>query len=291
MSTNTNETAQGIVAMIAIVLVAGLAWAFIIAMAYGGYGESQLSSAMKTSDTIEDRIRPVVTLADIRSDAKPVEKMAAPVAAAKSAADLYAGGCSACHAVGVAGAPKLGDKAAWQPRFANGIDALLTSVVNGKGAMPPKGGTAYSEAEIKQVIEYMLSETGLIAAAKTQAVAPEKTSSVATHEQTKTPAVNSTVEQAVSDKAVFKDETVQPNLQAGMTGYKGACFACHDTGAAGAPRINDRMAWAHRLPAGLDNLTASAIRGKGAMPPKGGVAYLSEVDVKNIVAFMMSTVQ
>ena len=65
--------------------------------------------------------------------------------------------CVACHATGVANAPKFGDKAAWAPRIATGKDALLASVVKGKGAMPPKAGTTLGEAELKEAIEYMIS--------------------------------------------------------------------------------------------------------------------------------------
>lgn len=47
--------------------------------------------------------------------------------------------CSICHGMGIAGAPKAFDKAVWEPRLATGMDALVASVTNGKGAMPPKG--------------------------------------------------------------------------------------------------------------------------------------------------------
>ena len=64
--------------------------------------------------------------------------------------------CSVCHASGVANAPKFGDKAAWAPRIATGKDALLQSVLKGKGAMPPKAGAAdLSDDDIKSAIEFM----------------------------------------------------------------------------------------------------------------------------------------
>jgi cytochrome c5 len=68
---------------------------------------------------------------------------------------LYTQICQACHAAGVAGAPKLGDKTAWAPRLAQGIDGLTASAIKGKGAMPPKGGAAASDADIKGVVTYM----------------------------------------------------------------------------------------------------------------------------------------
>ena len=80
------------------------------------------------------------------------------VAAASSGGEaLYKQVCVACHAAGVAGAPKFGDKAAWAPRIALGVPQLVQSVLHGKGAMPPKGGSAASEAEIRATVEYMVS--------------------------------------------------------------------------------------------------------------------------------------
>ena len=83
----------------------------------------------------------------------------APVADAGNGAvpALYTQVCQVCHVAGVANAPKLGDKAAWAPRLALGIDGLTASVVTGKGAMPPKGGSAASDAEIKTVVTYMVN--------------------------------------------------------------------------------------------------------------------------------------
>ncbi len=83
----------------------------------------------------------------------------APVLAAEGKA-VYAQTCAVCHAAGVAGAPKLDDKAAWKPRLASGKDALLASVLKGKGAMPAKGGNAaLSEADLKAAVDFMLSQT------------------------------------------------------------------------------------------------------------------------------------
>ncbi len=66
----------------------------------------------------------------------------------------------ACHVAGVANAPKLGDKAAWAPRIGTGIDALVKSVIGGKGAMPPKAGNpSLTDAEIRAAVEYMVGES------------------------------------------------------------------------------------------------------------------------------------
>lgn len=74
-------------------------------------------------------------------------------------AKTYNTACVACHASGAAGAPKLDDKAAWAPRIAQGKDALYTSVIKGKGAMPPKGGQMQlSDDDVKAAVDYMLSQ-------------------------------------------------------------------------------------------------------------------------------------
>jgi cytochrome c5 len=82
---------------------------------------------------------------------------AVPALAADGKA-VYDKTCAACHASGVANAPKLGDKAAWGPRMAAGKDAMVASVVKGKGAMPAKAGVAsLSEDDIKAAVDFMLA--------------------------------------------------------------------------------------------------------------------------------------
>ena len=72
---------------------------------------------------------------------------------------MYKQFCVACHGAGVAGAPKLGDKAAWAPRIAQGMPALVGNAIKGKGAMPPKGGSPASDADIKATVEYMVGQS------------------------------------------------------------------------------------------------------------------------------------
>ena len=72
---------------------------------------------------------------------------------------VYDTTCFACHATGVAGSPKLGDKAAWAPRIAQGMEALYHTALNGKGAMPPKGGNVtLPDDKIKAAVDYMISK-------------------------------------------------------------------------------------------------------------------------------------
>jgi cytochrome c5 len=72
---------------------------------------------------------------------------------------VYGQTCAACHASGLAGAPKVGDKAAWAMRTGGGKGGLVASVVKGKGAMPPKAGNAsLTDEDIGAAIDYMLEQ-------------------------------------------------------------------------------------------------------------------------------------
>ena len=81
-------------------------------------------------------------------------------AAAAEGKEIYAKACSACHIAGVANAPKLTDKAAWASLIKQGNDALVASVIKGKGVMLPRAGNAsLSDADIKAATEYMIGQT------------------------------------------------------------------------------------------------------------------------------------
>ncbi|GJG98104.1 cytochrome c5 family protein [Cupriavidus pauculus] len=81
---------------------------------------------------------------------------AAPAAAsAETGKKVYEQVCAACHAAGVAGAPKFGDKAAWAPRLKEGMDVVHNYALKGKGVMPPKGGYAGPDADVIAASDYM----------------------------------------------------------------------------------------------------------------------------------------
>lgn len=81
--------------------------------------------------------------------------VAAAPAAAGAGEALYKQACQVCHAAGVAGAPKFGDKAAWAPRIQAGVDVLYATATTGKGAMPARGGTTASDADLRAAVDYM----------------------------------------------------------------------------------------------------------------------------------------
>ncbi|MFM0043234.1 c-type cytochrome [Paraburkholderia sediminicola] len=93
-----------------------------------------------------------------------VPQAAAPAAGGTQSADasqagkaLYQQVCQACHAAGVLNAPKFGDKEAWAARLKDPIDTVYNYALHGKGAMPPKGGSTASDADVKAAVDYMVS--------------------------------------------------------------------------------------------------------------------------------------
>jgi cytochrome c5 len=78
----------------------------------------------------------------------------------KGGEDVFKAQCTACHTAGAAGAPKVGDAAAWGPRIKTGYEALLTSALKGKGAMGAQGGGDFEELEIGRAVVYMVNASG-----------------------------------------------------------------------------------------------------------------------------------
>lgn len=72
----------------------------------------------------------------------------------------YTQACAFCHDKGIAGAPKTGDKAAWSARLAKGNEALYTSALKGKGAMPAKGGNpSLADDKVKAAVDYLVAKS------------------------------------------------------------------------------------------------------------------------------------
>jgi len=115
---------------------------------------------------VEKRIQPIgeVAYGEAGVMAEPEEEqVTVALAEPKSGEEVYQTACFACHATGAAGAPVLGDTAAWEPRAAQGMDTLIDHAVNGKGAlMPAKGGRPdFSDEEVIAGLKYMLQESGI----------------------------------------------------------------------------------------------------------------------------------
>lgn len=103
------------------------------------------------AEAVAQRLKPVGSI-EVRDVAN--------AAAARAGEQVYAGQCAACHATGAAGAPKLGDNAAWAPRIAQGFDTLLNSALKGKGAMAPQSGGEFTDHEIARAVVHMANNSG-----------------------------------------------------------------------------------------------------------------------------------
>jgi cytochrome c5 len=100
------------------------------------------------------------------AEATPAPKPAGETAPGTSSPDLargqqvYRQACAFCHDKGVAGAPKIGDAAAWSPRLAQGMDVLYASSLHGKRAMPAKGGNpSLADDDVKAAVDYLVAQS------------------------------------------------------------------------------------------------------------------------------------
>ena len=157
----------------------------------------------------------VTTTADVAKNAKTTP--ATPVVAGSiNGEEIYKATCFACHGTGAAGAPVLGNKEHWEPRVATGLDALMGSALNGKGAMPVKGGNpALSDAEIKAAILYMTKQAGFDLNKESDASAtPVKKAD--TVEKTTSNAKEDATQKMATEKTPKKEETstVEPSAPA-----------------------------------------------------------------------------
>lgn len=226
---------------------------------------------------------------------------------------VYHNTCFACHDVGIAGSPVIGDTAEWQKRAAAGVDALYSSALNGKGLKPPKGGhPSLTVEQINAAVDYMLASSGVgMAVAATQAAAEPvqqaapapateaQETPAAKPEQEVAPAVPAEavvepVEAAALAAAVQAAAPAADAIQSGIDGekiYRGLCFSCHDAGIAGAPKLGDKTAWAPRIAAGSESMYNNSIKGQGIMPAKGGNPTLTDDEIKAAVDWMVQQSQ
>ncbi|XAH24186.1 c-type cytochrome [Xylophilus sp. GW821-FHT01B05] len=206
----------------------------------------------------------------------------------KSGEDVFKAQCTTCHSAGVAGAPKLGDVAAWAARIKTGYDALLHSALAGKGAMAPQGGGDFDDIEIGRAVVYMANAAGA------KLPIPDRPAATASADSAASPAAAAPAAEAAAPAAAQPVAQAAPAAVqtaaaagggAGEALYKQTCQMCHAAGVAGAPKFGDKAAWAPRLADGIDGMTKIAIQGKGAMPPRGG-SQASDADMHAAVEYM-----
>ena len=134
---------------------------FVVAQMVSGTGKAKPKVAQADGEIVA-RIKPVGEL--VVASAATVANGVIPTAKAADGKATYDKACMACHAAGVAGAPKLADKANWAPRIAQGNDTLYTHALKGftgkKGMMPPKGGNmSLADADVKAAVDYMVGQS------------------------------------------------------------------------------------------------------------------------------------
>jgi cytochrome c5 len=178
----------------------------------------------------------------------------APLAAAaeRSGKQVVGATCVSCHGPGLNGAPKIGDRAAWKERTAQGLTSLTQHALSGIRNMPAHGGNlALTDLEIARAVAYMVNRSG------GRWVEPASALDLA-------------------------------GERSGAQIVEAQCSKCHREGVGGAPKIGDVAAWAPRLGEGLDAAVRKAIHGHGGMPPRGDRADLTDAEVRNAVIYMIN---
>ncbi|MDQ2994107.1 MAG: c-type cytochrome [Pseudomonadota bacterium] len=168
---------------------------------------------------------------------------------------VYEKYCQACHETGSGGSPRFGDKAAWKPRIATGLNALYKNAILGMGSMPPKGNCIdCKDAEIQAAVDYIVDHAG--------GNVPE----------TAAPSTQLT--------------TIKPTLTLGKKVYTESCALCHDSGHIGAPKIGDKKAWQPLIKKNIDVLVRSAINGVNH-PDRSAYPKCTDTDIIAAVKYMV----
>jgi len=252
------KTPKQLITVVVLAFVVPIALMVMLATLVMSKGRFGADHPAMTDEAIAQRIKPVgeVILASAAG---------AAAGGAKSGEEVYKTVCAACHGTGALNAPKTGDKAAWAKLIAEGLDVITRDAIKGIRQMPPRGGNPdLSDVEVARAIVFMANQSG---ASWKEPAAP----AAAAAAEEKAPAGAPAQTAAVDGKAV----------------YDKVCMACHAAGVAGAPKAGDKAGWAPRIKQGMDALYASTLKGKGAMPPKGGGADLSEAQVKAAVDYIV----
>jgi len=277
------QTPKQVIAAVIASFVIPIAVIVLLVSYVGADKQPAAGSDALSPEAVSKRIQPVGRV--------EVKDLSDP-SAMQSGEQVYAAVCQACHAAGVANAPKLGDAAAWGPRLKSGFDALMQSVLKGKGAMGPQGGGDHADLEIARAVVYMANKGGgKFEEPKAAPAAPKQAAPATTAAAPGADAARA----VAAATAAIPPATAAPAAAAAPTGagappalYAQICQACHIAGVAGAPKLGDKAAWAPRIAQGIDAMTATVITGKGAMPPKGG-STASDAEIKAVVTYMAGT--
>lgn len=251
----------------------------IAARALGIGGSSADDPIMRNA--LIKRIEPVAAVRTSADDLPKASEVMAVASAPKSPEDLVNGACAACHTGGVAGAPKTGDEAAWASRRELGLEALVASVINGKGSMPARGGSAYTDDEIEQAVQHLAMFETTDSGASEEA---SESSEAATTEDSAANTATAAVATVVAAVMGQEPEGLTDNIKGAVNGV---CAGCHIAGVANAPKYGDKEAWQARADKGLEALVASVTNGLNVMPPRGG-STLTDEEIPVAIQYMLS---
>ncbi|MEO8133746.1 MAG: c-type cytochrome [Betaproteobacteria bacterium] len=221
---------------------------------------------------------------------------------------VYETVCHTCHAAGLAGAHKLGDKVAWAKVLAQGQATTVAHAISGLRAMPPRGGGSdLTDEEVAGGVVFMANQAGanwkapelkmpataVADAPATPGASPMPAAPAAAAVAAAMPAPAASTSAAPAMAAAAASTSAAPAMAAAGAGkgkatYDATCMVCHATGVAGAPKLGDKALWAPRIATGIEALYASSLKGKNAMPPKGGNVALPDADVKAAVDYMVA---
>ncbi len=196
----------------------------------------------------EDLVSLATYLKEVESETPPKPTGSA---VGKGIYDIY---CSGCHASGAGGAPKYGDKAAWESLLKEGVDKIYTNAIQGKGSMPAKGTClSCSDDEIKKSVDYMLDSI-----------------------------------KGGGERGPILNPRPKPlTIEDGKRIYEAKCSACHDGSYKEAPKLGDIPSWQKYVDAGFLKTYLNVITGKSGHPIHGACTTCTDAEIKAAVKYMM----
>jgi cytochrome c5 len=267
--------------LIAVIVLSFLVPVLVIAMlaSLASRGVEQ-DPARYTDEAVAQRLKPV---------GEVVVTAAGGASAVRTGQQVTEAVCAACHATGALNAPKIGDAKAWAPLIKEGHAHLTETAIKGIRQMPPRGGNPdLSDVEVGRAVAYMANQSGAKFTEPAAPAAPAAPAQAAGAAPAPAPAAATVAAAPAGATASAPATGAAGGAAQGKSVYDSACVACHGAGVAGAPKTGDKAAWAPRMKQGMPALYEAAMKGKGAMPPKGGNMALSDADVKAAVDFLAS---
>ncbi|MCX5590061.1 c-type cytochrome [Alcaligenes endophyticus] len=267
------KTPQQLLVTVALAFIVPVAVIIMLAQLVSATMSSGAGSDAMSFDAIAERIQPVAGFKLV--DANAVIEL-------KTGEQVYESTCIACHGTGIAGAPKTGDKGAWEPLIQLGYDELVHAAINGIRGMPARGGNPnLDDIEVARAVAFMANQAGATFEAPT--VVDEAAKEDTPKEE---PAPTNDAAATTPSAGATAPVDASIDLAAGKKLYDSVCFACHATKVPGAPQFGDQAAWKPYIETGLDTMVQKAIHGVGAMPPRGG-SQASDEEIKSAVQYMV----